>query len=94
MIFSQAYIPQPQALPVGVDLDAVRDVVHELYGPSLRQVSCPEFHKPYLDVIDMDNPYLRGYKVLEFSLFSREKGQLTLEHIAHFIIQCEELENF
>ena len=94
MNFPQAYIPQPQAPPMGVDLDAVRDVVQELYGPGLRQVGRPEFHKPYPDVIDRDNPYPRGYRVPEFSLFSGENGQSTLEHIAHFTIQCGELANF
>ena len=97
MNFSQAYIPQPQAQPqvppMGVDLDAVKDVIHELYGPGLPQVSRPEFHKPYPDVIDRDNPYPRGYRVLEFSLFSEENGQSILEHIAYFTIQCGELPN-
>ena len=98
MNFSQAYIPQPQAQPqappMGVDLDVVRDVVQELYGPGLRQVGRPEFHKPYPDVIDRDNPYPRGYRVPEFFLFSRENGQSTLEHIARFTIQYGELANF
>ena len=79
---------------MGVYLDAIRDVVQELYGPSLRQVGRPEFHKPYPDMIDRDNPYPRGYRVLEFSLFSRENGQSILEHIAHFTIQYGELVNF
>ena len=78
MNFSQACIPQPQAQPqappIGVDLDVVRDVVQELYGPGLHQVGHLEFHKPYPNLIDRDNPYPRGYKVPEFSLFSRENG--------------------
>ena len=77
-----------------VDLDAVRDVVQELYGPGLHQVGRPEFHKSYPDVIDRDNPYPRGYRVPEFFLFSRKNGQSTLEHIACFTIQCGELANF
>ena len=96
----QNAIPQPY-LPIsqaprggGVDLDAVRDVVQELYGPGLRQIGRPEFHKPYPDAINRDNLYLRGYCIPEFSLFSREDGQSTLEHIARFTIQCGELANY
>ena len=94
MTFSQAYIPQPQASLIGVNLNTVRDVVQELYEPGLCQVECPEFHKPYPDMIDRDNLYPRGYKVPEFSLFFEKNGQSTLEHIAHFTIQCGELANF
>ena len=79
---------------MGVDLDTVRDVVQELYGPSLHQVRCPEFHKSYPVMIDKDNSYPRGYRVPEFCLFSGENGQSTLEHIAHFTIQYGELVNF
>ena len=48
-------------------------------------------------MIDRENPYPRGYKILDFSLFSREDDQSTLEHIARFTVQCGELakyENF
>ena len=69
------YLPLPQApRGGGVDLDAVRDVVQELYGPGLRQIGRPEFHKPYPDAIDRDNLYPRGYRIPEFSLFSGEDG--------------------
>ena len=78
----------------GVDLDAVRDVVQELYRLGLRQIGRPEFHKPYPDAIDRDNPYPRGYRIPKFSLFSGEDGQSTLKHIARFTIQYGELANF
>ena len=75
-------------------MDVVRDVVQELYRPGLRQIGRPEFHKPYPDAIDRDNPYPKGYRIPEFLLFSEEDGQSTLEHIARFIIQCGELANY
>ena len=74
-------------------MDAVWNVVQELYGLGLHQIGRPEFHKPYPDAIDRDNPYPRGYRIPEFLLFSREDGQPTLEHIAWFTIQCGELVN-
>ena len=45
-------------------------------------------------MIDRDNPYPRGYRILYFSLFSGEDGQSTLEHVARFIVQCGELDNY
>ena len=35
-----------------------------------------------------------GYRIPEFSLFSGEYGQSTLEHIARFTMQCGELANY
>ena len=45
-------------------------------------------------MIDKENPYPRGYKILDFSLFSGEDGQSTLEYVAGFTMQCEELSNY
>ena len=45
-------------------------------------------------MIDRENPYLRGYKISDFSLFSREDDQSTLEHVAGFIVQCGELADY
>ena len=45
-------------------------------------------------MIDRENPYLREYKILDFSLFSREDGQSTLEHVARFTVQRGELANY
>ncbi|KAJ9168437.1 hypothetical protein P3X46_019961, partial [Hevea brasiliensis] len=52
------------------------------------------FHKPHPNFIDRENLYPRRYHIPDFSFFSREDGQLTLEHIARFIIQCGELMNY
>ena len=66
--------------------------MQELYGPGLRKISRLKFYKPYLEMIDRENPYPRGYMIPNFSLFSRENGQSTLEH--RFIVQCGELANY
>ena len=68
--------------------------MQELYGPGLRQIGCSEFYKPYLEIKDKENPYPKGYKIPNFSLFSRENGQSTLEHVARFTVQCRELANY
>ncbi|XP_012081936.1 uncharacterized protein LOC105641897 [Jatropha curcas] len=57
-----------------------------LSSPSGRQ-------KPYPEVVDMENPYPRGYKILDFTLLSSEDGQSTLEHIASFTTQRGDLAN-
>ncbi|GKV01312.1 hypothetical protein SLEP1_g13873 [Rubroshorea leprosula] len=50
----------------------------------------PQHRKPYPDVIDHENPFPKGFKVPEFTLFSDEVGQSTIEHIGRFTIQCRE----
>ena len=87
----QPYIPRNQT---PVDVDAVREVVQELYGPGLKQIGRLEFRKPYPDAINRDNLYPRGYRVPKFTLFFGEEGQSTLEHVAKFTIQCGELTNY
>ncbi|XP_055959745.1 uncharacterized protein LOC126654984 [Mercurialis annua] len=82
---------QPVARPL--DMEAVREPVQELYGPGLRQIDRPQFHKPYPDHIDRKNPYPRGYKIPIFSLFSGEDGHSAIEHVAKFTIQCGVLAN-
>ena len=53
-------IPHPfmQPPPPPPNLEAIWEVVHELYGPGLRQVGYPKFYKPYPKAIDKENPYL------------------------------------
>ena len=46
------------------------------------------------EMIDKENPYPRGYRIPDFSLFFREDGQSTLEHVARFTVQCGELANY
>ena len=45
-----------------------------------------EFYKPYPDMIDRENPYPRGYRIPDFSLFSGEDGQSTFEQVARFTV--------
>ena len=80
--------------PPPPNLEAIREAVQELYGPDLRQVGYLKFYKPYPEAIDRENPYPRGYRILEFSLFSRKDGQSTLDHVARFIVQHGELANY
>ncbi|GKV02584.1 hypothetical protein SLEP1_g15006 [Rubroshorea leprosula] len=70
--------------------DQLIDLVQETYGPALRPLVRPAYRKPYPDIIDHENPFPRGFKVPEFTLFSSEVGQSTIEHIGHFTIQCGE----
>ena len=68
--------------------------MQELYGPGLRKIGLPEFYKSYPEMIDRENPYPRGYRIPDFSIFFREDGQSTLEHVARFTVQCGELANY
>ena len=72
--------------PPPPDVEAIREAVQELYELGLRQIGRLEFYKPYPDVIDRENPYPRGNRIPDFSLFSGEDRQSTLEHVARFIV--------
>ena len=62
----------------------------ELYGLGLRQIGRLGIYKPYPEMIDKENPYQRGYRISDLSLFSGEDGQSILEHVARFTVQCGE----
>ncbi|XP_038716903.1 uncharacterized protein LOC120010240 [Tripterygium wilfordii] len=48
-----------------------------------------------MEYIDRKNPYPRGFRVPEFTLFSRgDEIQSIVEHIGRFTVQCGELANF
>ncbi|GKV03063.1 hypothetical protein SLEP1_g15430 [Rubroshorea leprosula] len=79
-----------QAASLPLDRNQLIDLVQETYGPALRPLVRPSYHKPYPDYIDRDNPFPRGFKMPEFTLFSRDTSQSTIEHIGRFTIQCGE----
>ena len=80
--------------PPPPELKELREVVQGLYGLGLRKIGYLEFYKPYSGVIDKENPYQIGHIILDFSMFSGEDGQSTLEHVAKFTVQCGELANY
>ncbi|GAV57795.1 hypothetical protein CFOL_v3_01331 [Cephalotus follicularis] len=65
-------------------------LIQECYGLGLRRVSCPINQKPYPDWIDRNYKFPLGYKIPEFSIFSRDYYQFTIEHIGRFTVQCGE----
>ncbi|GKV18516.1 hypothetical protein SLEP1_g28883 [Rubroshorea leprosula] len=82
----------PRAADLGqyINHDQIIDMVQEAYDPVLRPLVRPAYRKPYSDFIDQENPFPRGFKVLEFTLFSGDGGYSTIEHIGRFTIQCGE----
>ncbi|GLU07026.1 hypothetical protein SLE2022_240060 [Rubroshorea leprosula] len=91
----QPYVPPVQQnlpnLPGQyINRDQIIDMVQEAYGPVLRPLVRPAYRKPYPDFIDQENPFPRGFKVPEFTLFSRDGGYSTIEHVGRFTIQCGE----
>lgn len=51
----------------------------------------PTYQKPYPEYIDRENPFPRGYKRPDFTLFSGEDDYSTVEHICRFTVQCGKL---
>ncbi|GKV29945.1 hypothetical protein SLEP1_g38818 [Rubroshorea leprosula] len=78
--FFQPQVPPAQSVQHGLqnqpaqlcNRDQLIDLVQETYGPALRPLVCPAYMKPYPNIIDHENPFPRGFKVLEFTLFSGE----------------------
>ncbi|GKV15581.1 hypothetical protein SLEP1_g26361 [Rubroshorea leprosula] len=91
----QPYVPPVQQnlpnLPGQyINRDQIIYMVQEAYGPVLRPLVRPAYRKPYPDYIDQENPFPRGFKVPEFTLFSGDGGYSSIEHIGRFTIQCGE----
>jgi hypothetical protein len=61
-------------------------ILHLSFGIERKDRGCIN-QKPYPDYYDQ-LPYPRGYKVPEFSKFSREDDKTILEHVSQFILQC------
>ncbi|GKV42186.1 hypothetical protein SLEP1_g49623 [Rubroshorea leprosula] len=78
--FFQPQVPPAQPVQCGLqnqpaqlfNKDQLIDLVQETYGPALKPLVRPAYKKPYPDVIDHENPFPRGFKVPEFTLFSDE----------------------
>ena len=68
------------------------EAIHEECGPILRRIGRPFYRRHYPAYIDQVE-ILQGYKVPNFTLFSGEGEQLTLEHIGRFVVQCGHIGN-
>lgn len=83
------YPPSMNNQPVGREeiVDIINEVMHQ--APH-RRMSRPIYRKPYPTWIDQVVEMPRGYRVPEFTLFSRENNQFTVERIGHFTIHYGE----
>ncbi|GKV48632.1 hypothetical protein SLEP1_g55430 [Rubroshorea leprosula] len=85
--FFQPQVPPAQPVQCGLqnqlaqlfNRDQLIDLVQETYGPALRPLVHSTYRKPYPNVIDHENPFPRGFKVLEFTLFSGEAAYLKIQ---------------
>ena len=87
----QGQFPAPQGAPriqplhAPINREQLVEAIHEEYGPILRRVGRPTYRQPYPDHIDrVEIP--QGYKVPNFTLFSGDGEQSTVEHIGWFIV--------
>ena len=76
-----------------VDANMLREMIQELLGSSFHSNQRLKFLKPYLEYIDWE-PFPRDVRIPDFTLFSKEDGQSTLEHVVRFISQCGEFSSF
>ncbi|KAF3434658.1 hypothetical protein FNV43_RR21743 [Rhamnella rubrinervis] len=72
-----------------INLEAVDRLIEEQVGPTYRRISRPVYRRPYPEAIErMELP--RNVRYSDFTLFSGEENQSTIEHIDRFTIQCGE----
>ena len=75
---------------VMVDREQIAKVIHQDYGPLFRRVCRLRNWRPYGEEIEsLAMP--KGYKVPNFTTFFREGDQSTIEHVNHFIVQCDKV---
>ena len=60
----------------------ILEILEHTHGPAFRRHS-PIYRMPYPEWIDRE-PYSRGFRILEFSTFSREDDKIVLEHMSKF----------
>jgi hypothetical protein len=63
-------------------------ILCESFGIEPKDRGCV-YQKSYPDYYDQ-LPYPKGYRIPEFSKFSRDDGKTILEHVSQFILQCGE----
>ena len=72
-----------------VNLEAIECMIEEQVGPTYRRIGRPMYRRPYSEAIDhMELP--QNIRSSNFTLFSGEENQSTIEHIGRFTIQCGE----
>lgn len=70
--------------------DALAKMIKRMYRSQLQQINWPLYRKLYPDYIDQEHHLPRGFKVLKFTLFSRDGKTTTLDHVARLTYQCGE----
>lgn len=74
-----------QAIDQGVVKQMIQDIV-----PHARRIGRLVYQKPYSKHFDQEE-FPRSFKVPNFTLFSRDGLQSTIEHIGQFMVQCAEI---
>lgn len=72
----------------------ITKIVQDQMACGVRPVIRLTYTKPYPDWVDQAYPWLRGYKIPEFSLFTGLGEVSTLEHIGRFTLQSGEVTNY
>lgn len=68
--------------------------VHRMIDSALTKGSkFSKFIHPYLTFVERFE-YPRGFKILNFSLFTQESSLSSLEHVARFIAQCGDANSY
>ena len=67
------------ALPQFIDPNMIAKALWKHFSVQLKSIDKPIYKKPYLEWVDKMMPLPRGYKVLDFTTFSRDDDKSTME---------------
>ena len=79
-------------MPRPIDRAQLVEAIHKKCGPIVRKIGRLVYRRSYPAYIDQVK-IPQGYKVPNFTLFSGEGEQSTLEHISRFVVQCGHIRN-
>ena len=72
-------------MPHLINSNIIAEAVRKHFGVQLKPIERLVYEKPYLNWIDKMMPLPKGYKVLDFTTFSRDDNKSTMEHISRFM---------
>ena len=59
----------------------IAEVIRKHFGIQLKLIGMPIYKKSYLEWVDKMMPLPKGYKVPNFTTFSRDDDKSTMEHV-------------
>ena len=76
-------------MPQLIDPNMIIEAMRRHFGVHMRPLERSVYKKPYPEWVDKVQ-FPRGFRTSDFTTFSGEDAESTMEHISWFIVQCAE----